>query len=207
MSNATYPLYQRLPGLVLGFHGCDAKVGELLLSGKAEHLNESINTYDWLGRGIYFWENDPQRAMEFARAAAAKPKMSRGHIETPFVLGAVIDLSFCLNLLDRTALEEVAVAHETLKATHLTSKEPMPINKGENLGARFLDRAVIETLHVYRELLDEMGGGFPRYDSVRAVFREGDELYKGAGFRSQNHIQIAIRSKACIKGYFRPFSE
>jgi hypothetical protein len=46
--------------------------------------------------------------------------------------------------------------------------------------------------------------GQPEYDSVRAMFPEGEELYTNAGFRDRNHIQLCIRDKSCIKGYFRP---
>ena len=35
------------------------------------------------------------------------------------------------------------------------------------------------------------------------LYFEGDALYPGAGFRRKNHIQIAVRSVHCIKGYFR----
>lgn len=207
MSGPKFPLYRRLPGLVLGFHGCDASVGEKILRGEAKHLTHSENSYDWLGSGIYFWENDPQRALEFARKGHAKHKATKGHIAKPFVLGAVIDLGFCLNLLDRVALEELKEAHLTLLASYRTSTAPMPVNKGEGFGARFLDRAVVETLHEARAFLDAIDGGFPPYESVRAAFPEGERLYDGAGFQAENHIQIAILNVACIKGYFRPISE
>ena len=82
-------LYQRVPGLVLGFHGCDAEVGERLLRGEITQLAHSQNKYDWLGDGIYFWENDPLRAWEFAQRQHAKPSTSKGHVKTPFVIGAV----------------------------------------------------------------------------------------------------------------------
>lgn len=42
-----------------------------------------------------------------------------------------------------------------------------------------------------------------KYDSVRGVFFEGNELYKNAGFREKNHIQIAVINPNCIKGYFK----
>ena len=42
------------------------------------------------------------------------------------------------------------------------------------------------------------------YDSVRGTFFEGEELYHNSGFKSKNHIQIAIRNHNCIKGYFIP---
>jgi hypothetical protein len=43
----------------------------------------------------------------------------------------------------------------------------------------------------------------PAYQTVRAAFFEGAELYPNAGFRKKNHIQIAVCDVACIKGYFR----
>ena len=59
-------LYQKLPQIVLGFHGCDQSVAEKVLNSSEEHLIPSENDYDWLGDGIYFWLNDPQRAYEWA---------------------------------------------------------------------------------------------------------------------------------------------
>lgn len=212
MTAPSYPLYQRLPGLVLGFHGCDARVGESILRGDIAHLEKSTNKYDWLGNGVYFWENDPLRAWEFAVEGTKKPKTSKGYIANPFVLGAVLDLGLCLNLSDRSALDELAVAHNMLVAVHALTGEPMPENRGHNFGARFLDRAVIEMLHSVRAEIEEEEleedepepQALPPYDSVRSAFPEGDALYEGAGFRAKNHIQIAIRNLDCIKGYFRP---
>lgn len=101
MAATKYPLYRRLPGLVLGFLGCDRQVGERILRGEERHLKPSSNAYDWLGTGIYFWESDPQRAFEFAEEAARKPHQTKGQIKEPFVIGAAIDLGYCLNMLDR----------------------------------------------------------------------------------------------------------
>lgn len=47
----------------------------------------------------------------------------------------------------------------------------------------------------------------PPFDTVRAAFIEGDRIYKGAGFHSKSHIQLCVRTKASIKGYFRPLDE
>lgn len=204
-----YPLYQRLPGLVLAFHGCDESIGEGLLCGEMTHLDPSRNKYDWLGDGIYFWENDPLRAWEFAENGTRKSAGSKGHIKTPFVLGAIIDLGFCLNLMDRRALDEVKFAHDVLQLSYVDSGEDVPINTGRNLGARYLDRAVIEMLHTVRSELDamEQDGKFPSYDTVRSAFPEGNLLYPLSGFQAENHIQIAVRNTDCIKGYFRPMQE
>lgn len=204
-----YDVYQRLPGLVLGFHGCDKSVGEDLLQGKVTHLKQSSNEYDWLGTGVYFWENDPNRAWEFAEEASRKPHLSRGSIKIPFVVGAVIDLGLCLNLMDRRGLDEVVKVFETLEEIHEMLDISLPQNRGKDLGQRFLDCAVIQSLHSTRANLNKSRskstqGKYPAYDTVRAAFPEGEELYTNAGFREKNHVQIAVRQTACIKGYFRP---
>lgn len=202
-----FGLYRRLPGIVLGFHGCDATVGEALLSGRTSHLAKSDNLYDWLGTGIYFWENDPKRALEFAEEAMAKPHLTKGKITKPFVIGAVIDLGLCLNLLDRMALDELTRAHVFLTAVNDVAGLPMPENKGPDRSARFLDRAVLESLHASRARMNARPKSrkkYPPYDTVRGAFWEGGELYPTSGFGKKNHIQIAVREEKCIKGYFRP---
>lgn len=110
-------------------------------------------------------------------------------------------------MLDRAACEEARVAFDTLCASMRSTQQEIPVNKGKDLAVRFRDRAVIETLHAARDMLNQVSqGGFPPYDSVRAAFLEGDSLYEGAGFSAKNHIQIAVRSPVCIRGYFRPMS-
>jgi len=59
-------MYDVLPSFVLGFHGCDEALAERVFAGKAT-LQASQNDYGWLGHGIYFWENNPERAMDYAR--------------------------------------------------------------------------------------------------------------------------------------------
>ena len=60
-------------------------------------LKPSNNSYDWLGHGVYFWENNEQRAFQFAQEASKRTSSS---IKEPFVIGAVIDLGYCLDLTD-----------------------------------------------------------------------------------------------------------
>ncbi len=193
--------YELLPSLVLGFHGTDVETAERVLAGE-EHLKPSNNDYDWLGHGIYFWEYSPQRALEFATQARKDGKITQGKIKTPAVIGAVIDPGVCLNLLEASALAQLKFAYEVLSVI-----DTPPANKGHELGARFLDCAVIEMAHQLRQpgpgVLTNLKNYVPPYDSVRGAFWEGDELYPGAGFREKNHVQICMRNPDCIKGYFR----
>jgi len=196
-------MYSSRPGLVLGFHGCDESIlKEVLL--KNPQLRTSENAYDWLGHGIYFWENSPSRALEYAKLLARKPRKSGASIKKPAVLGAVIDLGFCLDLLDHKNLSHVEAAYEILIQTVKKSDFIAPRNKpanelGVDLLIRDLDCAVIETLHQARK-----SENLKPFDSVKGVFWEGEELYPEAGFREKDHIQVCVRNPNCIKGYFLP---
>ncbi|MDM0030461.1 hypothetical protein [Variovorax saccharolyticus] len=191
--------HQRLPTWVLGFHGCDEKVGMEVLTNPSKHLKPSENVYDWLGNGIYFWENDPVRALQFATEGMAG-KVTKGKIKKPFVVGAVIDLGLCCNLFDQAALQELRRAHDAMKASFKEFDLEMPVN-GKGHFVRPLDRLVIEHLHALRALVN---GGLPAYQTVRSGFTEGEPLYPGTSICEKNHIQIAVRDPSCIKGYFRP---
>lgn len=188
-------------GLVIGFHGTDQSVVDNLIQGKGD-LTIKANPYDWLGHGIYFWENSPSRAMEWAIELSRKPKT---HIKKPAVVGAIIELGRCLDFLDYNNTAMLKMSYETLKRTYTKAYpdksilETMPHNTGgEDLLYRKLDCAVIETLH---GMVETQGY---RYDSLRGVFWEGRPVYEEAGFREKNHIQICVRNINCIKGYFLP---
>ena len=54
-----------------------------------------------------------------------------------------------------------------------------------------------------RILIFEDTKGNGTYDK-RTVFLEGLDLYPGAGFKAENHIQVCVRNPNCVKGYFLP---
>jgi hypothetical protein len=161
---------------VLGYHGCDRRVGSALLDGTAQ-FTASQNEWDWLGSGIYFWEANPLRGVEFARE-----QKSRGKLGEPFVVGAVLDLGFCLDLTSSTGVAAVKAAYEVFVEATSKAGEPMPRNRGGP-----------------DALLRELD-----FDSVKGVFlSEGGPIYEGSGFFNKTHIQICIRDPSCIKGVFR----
>jgi hypothetical protein len=125
-------VYSSRPGLVIGFHGCDKSVRDAVVNNQTM-LHISENGYDWLGRGMYFWENNLLRALHFAQEQQKKPQKGKDPIGEPSVLS-----------------------------------NPRP------------------------------------YDSVRAVFIEGEPVYPSAGFHEKTHIQLCIRNPNCIKGFFIP---
>ena len=193
-----HTLYSSRSNLYIGFHGCDKSVAEMILHGG--NLKPSKNDYDWLGHGVYFWENNEQRALQFAREASKRKSSS---IKEPFVIGAVIDLGYCLDLTDMGCLAEIRQSYEALRDAFVKAGKDLPINKSidpnGDLLLRQLDCAVIEYEHTINEMAKVKS-----FDSVRGVFVEGNDLYPGGGIKEKNHIQICVRNPNCIKGYFLP---
>ena len=193
-------LYSRRSNLVIGFHGCDQSIAQKVVTGE-ESLLASTNDYDWLGNGIYFWENNEARALQWAQELSKRKNTS---IKNPAVIGAVIDLGYCLDLTDSTYLGELRRAYNALVDLYKELGKPLPQNTdiGKSTTDRLirkLDCAVIQTAHK----INRDANKHP-YDSVKGVFWEGKPLYPNAGFAEKNHIQICVCNPNCIKGYFLP---
>lgn len=192
-------LYANRPNLTIGFHGCDQSVVEKVVEGK-ENLLASTNDYDWLGNGVYFWENNEERALEWA-IEMSKRKNSR--IKNPAVIGAIIDLGYCFDLTDTAYLRELKKTYDAAYSFSQLSGIPLPKNKplgnSTDLLLRKLDCYVIQMTHKFNQEANKRA-----YDSVRGVFWEGKPLYPNAGFAEKNHIQICVCNPNCIKGYFLP---
>lgn len=186
---------------VLGYHGCDQQVAESLLAGK-DSFRASENEHDWLGHGIYFWENNPKRAMEWARFMASH-SLFKNRVKEPCAVGAIIDLGNCLDLTEAISLDIVEEAYKDLKGAFELLGSPMPENKAisdkdEDLIKRDLDCAVINYAHDIRE-----NSELEPFDTVRGAFHEGEPLYPGAAIRRKTHIQICVREPKQIRGIFR----
>ncbi|HAO41305.1 MULTISPECIES: hypothetical protein [unclassified Afipia] len=191
-------MHQLSSNFVLGYHGCDRAVAERILAGQ-EAFQPSENDYDWLGSGIYFWEANPVRGLEFAYELQKRRRGTANEIEEPYVIGAAIDLGFCLDLLSSTGLKAVQTSFFEMSALFEAADRDMPINElGDDLLLRRLDCAVINYLHGMRALVDETP-----FQTVKGVFTEGRDAYPGAGFKAKTHIQISVCDQKCIKGVFR----
>lgn len=184
-------MQRTITGFILGYHGCDAVVAEKLLNGTP--FEWSTNAYDWLGYGAYFWENDPVRAMKWAEVV----KKRTGKIETPAVVGAVIDLGLSLDLSTQSSLDVIRTAYDGLMKVFDAAQEKRPVNVDPL--RRPLDCAVLNYLY---ESMPE-----PKFQTVRGFFHEGDALYPGALIQARTHVQIAVRDLSCIKGVFRVSSD
>ena len=203
-------MYDRRNNFVLGFHGCDESVRDLLLTQPGS-IKQSQKPYDWLGHGMYFWENNLARA-----EAWAKEKEKRGEIKKASVLGAILSLDFCLDLIDSKYTRLLAQYYQTMKVYYKDIVRVLPQNKdlkNDNHKDKILresDCAVIEFMHkeIRKAITSDSGAlqeiGVQPFDSVRGLFTEGGPAFPGAGVTLKNHIQICIRNQNCIKGFFKP---
>lgn len=203
-------MYDIKPNLVIGFHGCDRQVRDTLLLNP-DYFKISQKPFDWLGHGLYFWENNYDRALQ-----CAIDKMTRGEIKEPAVIGAVLYLGHCCDFLEQRYIRFLASYYDVCLDTYTNLGKPLPQNKDlrtdphKNKILRFLDCAVIEIMHL--KLLNQVKAdidkpGYPQhkiFDSTRGAFIEGGPAFEGAEIREKTHIQICIRNPNCIKGFFLP---
>jgi len=183
------------PFQIIGFHSCDREVGLRIINGK-DHLRPSNNPWDWLGPGVYFWEDNPHRALDYSRNCATNKQKFSGRIANPFVIGAIIDLGNCLNLIEHRSLGIVKRAYDIFKQATEEAGGKMPTNKGAN---RALDCAVIKYLHETNIKSD-----IAPYDTIRSPFLEGGAIYDQANFTDGLHMEVCVINTRMIKGYFLP---
>lgn len=162
---------------VTGYHGTSlALASEIVRSGS---FRRSPYPWNWLGRGTYFWQEDPVRAYDWAWRRFGR----RGAA----VVEVNIHLGRCLDLGQQGSLKLVKRAYLELKRAAAKGGGSLPSNRGDN---HSLDSAVIE-------IVCERWGDF---DTVRSAFAQGAELYPGSSFRSRSHVQIAVRNPRMITG-------
>ncbi len=206
-------MYDVKPNLLIGFHGCDRSIRDQLLMNPNDY-RISRKPYDWLGHGLYFWENNYDRALEWATE-----KKLRGGITEPAVIGAVLTLRHCCDFLDKRYIKILAYYFNNMQAKYELLGKKLPQNKNLRYDShkdrilRELDCAAIEFMH--SEILDKYKtehanqghSDLKIFDSTRGVFTEGGPAFDGAGLFEKSHIQICIRNPNCIQGFFMPRNE
>lgn len=171
----TYADYNRT---IVGYHGTKAEIADRLVAGEA--FEHSRNEDEWLGDGIYFWEYAPKQAWWWAK------KLKR--FEEPAVVGAMIRLGNCFDLLDPMNLRVLRAAYARLKEDLDRKGIPLPANRRQY---RDLDCAVFN--YFYNEAR-EAGTAI---DSARGVYVPTDgaqRIWRGSWIYDQAHIQICVRN-------------
>ncbi len=73
---------------IFGYHGTSQERATAILS---KGFRASDNDYDWLGTGIYFFQDAPMRAKQWA---------TQQHPQDPAVIYSHIQLDNCIDLFD-----------------------------------------------------------------------------------------------------------
>lgn len=176
----------------IGYHGCDKTTAQKVLSG-CEGLTESSAESEWLGSGIYFWNNDPKRALEWAKYRKFK---------NPYVLGALIIPANLLDFATREPAPLVEYAYKFIASGAVSENKQLPKNRPASKGDSFyknrqLDCEVMNALHYLTE---------KAYDVFSAPFLEGNPIYDKGFFLKETHVQLCVKDPSAIVGYFLPSS-
>jgi hypothetical protein len=173
-----FPVFEDRDGdpVVQAFHGTRASVAHEIVNTRA--FESSRNPYDWLGHGVYFWQDSPQRAADWAKRHARGDAIG--------VVGARIRLGHCLDFVDTRYVrvyEEAASAWET--AERAAGREPVR-NTGKHMAR---ECAIINFLCSHCDV---------PIDTIRAVYSEGAPVMPGSPHFRDSHIHLCVRNTAFI---------
>ncbi|KFE68262.1 hypothetical protein [Hyalangium minutum] len=162
--------------IVIGYHGTRAEQAHLIVA--EQQMHPSRNPYDWLGDGIYFWEESQKRAIQWA--------YDRFPGEAIGVVKASIRLGTCVNLPSQDFDSLLKAAYAEIEREYQARGEPTPTNRGK--------RRTLDCL-VFNLLCD----GLDRpVDTLRGIYLEGNSLYPESGHTSHSHIHLCVRNSAAI---------
>jgi hypothetical protein len=168
---------------VLGYHGTRLTLAQEILSNG---FHPSANDYDWLGGGIYFFQDAPDRAWDWACQHTQRKYPN----DSPAVICSRLRLKNCIDLFD--SLPNTGwplLIKETYNELLISHGNSLPRQQGLRHG---LDRLVIDSMinalesHLYIGV-------------IRSVFLEGEMIFPASALSQKGHVQIAIRDLTLIE--------
>ncbi len=164
----------------IGYHGTTLEAAKMIAR---EGFKISSNEYDWLGDGIYFFQDSQSRAWEWAYQVSSKRN------SPPVVIACQIDLTNCWDLLDPAAVRRLGNYYNDVLNFYNRTGAVKPRQSG---GYRGMDRIV---LNYACNVLNETQ---PTITVVRGAFEEGVPAFPGSGISDGQHIQLAVRETSAI---------
>lgn len=170
------------PLRVYGYHGT-SKRSAIEINKRGFDL--STNDYDWLGTGVYFFQDAPMRAASWARER---------YPDSPAVIKSELVLENCIDMLDIAWNPIIRETYGMFVKEYEKASIPLPrqnpqISKAHRLDCAFFNY-IVEKVFVSRDVT---------IDSIRAVFNEGDRIYPDSAIFDRSHIQILIRDLSLIE--------
>lgn len=114
-------VYSERPNLYIGFHGCEKNEGMRLLT-EPNSLSSSTRNHERLGHGFYVWENNIERALDWAKNHRPNP------YKEPFVIGVVYTLGNCMDLTDKHFIDLLSDDYPRFVEDLQWIGEPIPQN-------------------------------------------------------------------------------
>lgn len=169
---------------VLGYHGTNLTAAEKILK---DGFRPSTNKYDWLGRGVYFFQDAPDRAWDWAYQHTQRKYPN----DSPAVICSRLRLKNCIDLFD--SLPNTGwplLIKETYNELLISHGNSLPQQQGLRHG---LDRLVIDSM------IDALEGDGYTIGVIRSVFLEGELIFPTSALSQKGHVQIAIRDLTLIE--------
>jgi hypothetical protein len=144
----------------------------------------SDNDYDWLGTGVYFFQDAPTRAKHWASAQ---------HPNNPAVVRARIELENCIDLLDINWMPPIKSIYHLFIEKYRRANLPLPTQNPSKSKAHRLDCAFF---NFASQVLSSQGKTLA---SVRSVFVEGESIFPDSAIFDLAHVQIVVKDRSLIK--------
>lgn len=188
---------------IVGYHGTGLAAA-LRIVNRIEGFRPSERNYDWLGRGIYFWEYAPKQALNWAKLRQRQyrkkrvktPEDERRATEPLAVVACMIRLGFCLDLTEPDNVRYIRSIFESYKEALELAGDPLPTNSRQY---RKLDCTVFEQAY---EVL-EASGPISKVATARGVYVPADgskRIWDGSWISRDTHIQICVRNPTNLLG-------
>ena len=161
------------PITVVGYHGTSKEFANKII---ADGFQPSQESWDWLGNGVYFWQDAPLRAYAWAEARYPEPCV----VATRITLARFVDL---LDLAGMQTLKGIAKDYQgQAQASDLKNYK----------GANKLDCAVFNLTTSMLSLWNVQVAGY------RAACVEGEPLTEGSPIHDKSHVQIVVLNQEAI---------
>jgi hypothetical protein len=169
---------------VYGYHGTSRSRADKII---AEGFQPSTNGYDWLGTGVYFWQDVPN---------AARDWVQKMYSQEPAVIKSRLRLdSTCLDLLDMPDTNNTDFwmdsYNEFMEVYQQTGKS-LPTQNPDIPGKRYLDCAFFDYLVNTIEQYPEPDSEPDSIGLIRSAFVEGKRIFPDSAICDKTHVQISV---------------
>jgi hypothetical protein len=168
---------------VYGYHGTSMERAVAIVEAGFKPSN---NEYDWLGRGIYFWQDAPKRAWQWAQS---------NHPDNPAVVKSRLRLDrSCLDLLDIGYSPLLKTMYNGFITSYAQQNLTLPQQNPDRSKAHRLDCLFFNyVVSTFNNISDK------RISSIRSAFVEGDRIFPTSAIYDLTHVQIAILDSNLIE--------